>query len=120
MRRGAIAAGRVFRVPAVVALVLAWLAFLGPTRPAEALEPTDFITPRLTAYPITRFGSDWPIGHAKGPLTFLGGLELESDETEFGSLSGAVIGPNGQWVFVSDTGLVWQARPPACRMWSAG
>lgn len=104
------AAGRAIRVPAAVALVLAGLAFLGPTWPAGALEPTDVITPRLTAYPIPQFGSDWPIGHAKGALTFLGGLELESDETEFGSLSGAVIGPDGRWVFVSDTGLVWQLR----------
>jgi hypothetical protein len=73
---------------------------------AAAGDPT--ITPGLTAYPIERFGADWPAGATRGPLTFLGGLEIESDETQFGSLSGAVALPGGSLTLVSDTGLVWR------------
>lgn len=76
----------------------------------RALASDHAITPRLTAHPIERFGADWPAGLTRGPLTFLGGLEIESDETQFGSLSGAVAMPDGSLTAVSDTGYAWRLR----------
>jgi hypothetical protein len=77
-----------------------------------ALASDHAIEPRLTTHRIDHFGADWPVGAARGPLTFLGGLEIESDETQFGSLSGAVALPDGRLVVVSDTGYVWRLAIP--------
>jgi hypothetical protein len=77
--------------------LLAWLC----TEPACA-EPL-----AITATPIESFA---PAGEASGPLEFLGGLALASDDGRFGGLSGIEVLDDGAAVImVSDTGMVVRA-----------
>jgi hypothetical protein len=77
--------------------LLAWLC-----TPAAWAEPL-----QLTATPIESFA---PEGEPTGPLQFLGGLVLSSDDGRFGGLSGIEVLDGGNAaIMVSDTGMVVRA-----------
>ena len=57
----------------------------------------------VTATPLRGFLVGSPDERRFGALTFLGGLELRSDDPEFGGISSAVIDPDGmQFIAISD------------------
>ena len=89
---------------AAVAALLAALLAAGAGSAAAQQRPVD-----VEARPIASFGGE-SAPEAIGDLTFLGGLELSSDDPDFGSLSGIDFAPDGRLHAVTDRGVMFSAR----------
>ncbi|MFD1331287.1 esterase-like activity of phytase family protein [Methylopila musalis] len=86
---------------ALAALALA-AALASPPGRAEA-EPVPIT---ISATRIDRFGPATPIGARYGELVFLGGLQLRSDDPNFGGLSGLRLSADGaRFTAISDRGF---------------
>lgn len=86
------------------ALVLLALAVLGTTPGTGAAEVTIPSTEVMVRVkPVPRFGA----ADGSGPLTFLGGLELQSGNRHLGGLSGLVVGEDGARIHAITDNAIW-------------
>jgi hypothetical protein len=95
------------RSAAALGLALAATAWLAAAWPVPARgEPL-----AVTAHRIERFGVPGGDGARRGPLRFLGGLDLAFDDPRASGLSGIAVLPDGRGaVLVSDQGYAVRAR----------
>jgi hypothetical protein len=72
---------------------------------ASALDRTSARHIRVSAYPFAHFSAAERERRDFGKLTFLGGLELRSDDPDFGGISSLVMEPDGRgFIAISDRG----------------
>ncbi|MEQ9518923.1 MAG: esterase-like activity of phytase family protein [Parvibaculum sp.] len=102
----------------VSALALAGTLYFGPS--GQPVSAATITTPlEITAAPVF-WVPEKPDEAEAGQLTFVGGLELISDNSAFGGLSGLIVGNEGDaLIAITDQGnwltadLVWQDGKPA-------
>lgn len=98
------------RIPTAVAALIAFLLLATPAPPVPPPGPGEAVGAGLAALDVP-LNPDDPTQRTLGPLRYLGGWQLTSDDRRFGAISGLAV-DGDRLIALSDQGAIFRFVPP--------